>query len=496
MNETVTKATANWNQHCPGFDETGQNSFSKINTDRNTAVSTVDRTNLNCNFRNFRNDSQCAKNQATLKKMKFSNAMKNDCEKKNEIESKDTGALISKVTFKERAADHGECDIISFHSKTSSVREVTDGQLQQASVTRKVSGPPDSDVGSHGLQCHICSRMFSNTYLRDYHVKHHGVMRFVCPKSECGNMFHDRRGLKNQIRIRKHHGDLIESEILTKSGLCTKPLSLGSPKQQFCFKSKRVTSRRGHKDNKITFTCPVKNCGNIFQSCSDYHSHFLRMHYSFLPTQRQNKEFIHNSGTGGHHPTQRQIEHLKHISGTGGHHPTQGQIEHFIQYSATTGNHSTQRQSENFIQYSGTGGHHSFSSQQNIQNIILQNHSVFPTNLMTLEAVAGSFETTTRQSTMTLSSQGDSLKTFKVPTGALKKSSYLFIFPSQVISSKTPLQNSLRCLSRGIASVDPPETVSLQSTEAENKDIAVIHTNLEQKQLASRSRVGTSKCKC
>ena len=72
--------------------------------------------------------------------MKFLNTVKNDCEKKNEIESKDTGASIPKVTFKEGAADHGECDIISFHSKTSSIREVTDGQLQRASVTRKVSG--------------------------------------------------------------------------------------------------------------------------------------------------------------------------------------------------------------------------------------------------------------------------------------------------------------------------------------------------------------------
>ena len=324
-------------------------------------------------------------------------------------------------------------------------------------------------------------------------------MRFVCPKSECGNMFHDRRGLKNHIRIRKHHGDLIESEILTKSGLCTKPLSLGSPKQQSCFKSKRVTSRRGHKDSKITFTCPVKNCGNIFQSWSDYHSHFLRMHYSFLPTQRQNKVFIHNATTGGHHPTQRQITHLKHISGTGGHHPTQRQIENLLQCSGTTGNHST-RQIENFIHYSGTGRHHSFSSQQNIQNVLSQNHSVFPTNLMILQAVASSFETTTQQTTMAhdCSSQSDSLKIFKVPTGALKKSSYSFIFPSQVISSKKPLQdNSLRCLSRGIASTDSSKAVSSQSAEAgKNRDILVIHPNLEQEQLASRSRVGTSKRKC
>ena len=476
-----------------GFNQTGQDYFSKTNTDRRTdsefmaidtqsAGGTVDRSNPYCNFRNFKNnDIQCAENNVTLMIMKspveFSNAMKNDFEKKNEIESIDTGALIQKVTSKQGAVDRGQCDLISSQSKTSSIREVTHAKLHQASATRTVSRPPDSYVGSHDLQCHICSRTFSNTDLRDYHVKHHDMMRYECPQSGCGNMFHDRRGLKNHIRMSKDHKDLIQSDILTKSGIDTKPFPPRSPKRQFYFKSKRMVSRRGHNNSKIIFKCPVENCGNIFQIWSDYHSHFLRMHYSHL----------HNSTAGGHQPTRRQIEDLKHISGTGGHYPKQREIENFIQYSGTTGNHPTRRQIKNFIQYSGTRRHHPFSSQQNIQN-----HSVFPTN-PTLQAAAGSFETTTQQTTMTQSFRSDSPNTFKEPNGALIKSSNSLIFSTQVGSHEQPSQDSsLRCPSLGTASAKP---VSLPSTEAENKGIAFIHTILEQEQLASRSRVSTSKRK-
>ena len=151
----------------------------------------------------------------------------------------------------------------------------TDRKLQQTSATRKVTRPPDLD---HDLQCYICSRMFTNTDLRDYHVKHHDTMRYTCPKLGCGHMFHDRRGLKNHIRMRKDHGDLYESDIFTKS--CTKPLSLSSRKQQSYSKSKRLVPRRGDKGSKTMFKCPVKNCGIIFQSWSDYHTHYLLIHYS------------------------------------------------------------------------------------------------------------------------------------------------------------------------------------------------------------------------